>query len=444
MRAEQSTLADIEVDLETTEVIDWRLRMIQKLEISTMMRLFGGGLTVLAIVMFLFQGWDDATDLHRYGMIMGETILLTLLGLVTSFWLKEQKSARVFLGLSLVSTSAVFTILGAMIYSQIQWLQVDANLPDYARWVADSAQSVVWLISGSLVVVVAQSMFSFSVLARPAASRLSLLMLLNVALLILPIREMWITTLLVLPALMFGHRYLSMLRKSMSAMRTTEGVMASLLVMLPLLIMIGRGAYLYAADAFTFTTLALLTYLIFRQLALSLKVMIRFRQSLEILSLLPALLAAFSITLLLYDALPQTGQWLIVVFGMVLSGFLFDLAKRAISGRDHYFTSIFYIGLIVAVTEVLLWPDVTTALFSTMLSGLVALYGYSEKGKHLLRFSLLTLIGSLILLINLLFTSFDMGIWITLALLGMSIIILAAIVEHYGSQLMTLVQRLKS
>ncbi|MCG7921620.1 MAG: hypothetical protein N0C88_03940 [Candidatus Thiodiazotropha lotti] len=444
MRSEQLTPTNSDMDSDATEASGWRSQLMQKFEISTLMRLLGGGITFVAIVMFLFQRWDDATDLLRYSMIMGETILLTILGLATSIWLKEQKSARVFLGLSLVSTSAVFTILGAMIYSQIQWLPVDAHLPDYARWVADSSQSLFWLLSGSLVILVAQSMFSFSVLARPAARRLTLLMMLNVILLILPTREMWITTLLLLPALMFGHRYLTKLRASMPAMRTTEGVMASLLVMLPLIIMIGRGAYLYAADAFTFTTLALLGYLILRQLALSLKVMIRFRQSLEVLSLLPALLAAFSFTFLLYDIAPETGNWLVVAFGMTLSGFLFDLSKRAISGRNHYFTSIFYSGLIIAVIEIAFWPGLSTALFATLLSGLILLYSYSTKENNLLRFSLLTLIGSVILLVNTLFVSFDMSIWITLALLGMSIIVMAAVVEHYGNQIMTLIQRLKA
>ncbi|MCG8013566.1 MAG: hypothetical protein JAY64_17980, partial [Candidatus Thiodiazotropha weberae] len=209
MRSEQLTPTNSDMDSDATEASGWRSQLMQKFEISTLMRLLGGGITFVAIVMFLFQRWDDATDLLRYSMIMGETILLTILGLATSIWLKEQKSARVFLGLSLVSTSAVFTILGAMIYSQIQWLPVDAHLPDYARWVADSSQSLFWLLSGSLVILVAQSMFSFSVLARPAARRLTLLMMLNVILLILPTREMWITTLLLLPALMFGHRYLT-------------------------------------------------------------------------------------------------------------------------------------------------------------------------------------------------------------------------------------------
>jgi hypothetical protein len=424
--------------------IGWRSRIAQHFEISTLLRLFGGGLTVMAIMMFLFQRWDDATDLLRYGMIMGETLTLTILGLATSLWLKEQKSARVFLGLSLVSTSAVYTILSAMIYSQVQWLPADANLPDYALWVADSFNSVLWLLAGSLIVLGGQSLFSLSVLARPVARRLTLLLMLNVALLLLPIRDMGITTLLVLPTLMIGFRYLSTLRKSTPAMRTAEGMIANLLVMLPLFIMIGRGAYLYAEDAMAFGTLALLTYLLLRQLALSLTVMTRLRRSLEVVSLLPALFAAFNFTQLLDGMVPQIDHWLLVVFGFLLSGFLLDLTKRAVSGGNRYFLAIFYTGLAVSAIEATIWPGVTTALFSTTLSGLILLYGYSAKENNLLRFSLLTLVGSFVLLVSELFVSFDVGIWISLALLGMSIIVLAAAVERYGDRMRAFVQRLKS
>lgn len=429
---------------EAVETIDWRSRLAQHFEISTLLRLFGGGLTVMAILMFLFQRWDEATDLLRYGMIMGETMILTLLGLATSLWLREQKSARVFIGLSLVSSSAVFTILGAMVYSQVQWIPVEAHLPDYAFWVADSLNTVVWLLTGSLIVLTGQSLFSFSVLARPVAPRLTLLMMLNVTLLLLPVRDMGITTLMVLPALILDFRYLSSLRKSIPAMRTTEGAIGSLLVMLPLFIAIGRGAYLYAGDAMAFASLALLTYLILRQLALSLTVMTRLRGSLEVVSLLPAISAAFGFTLVLADMAPQIGHWLVVVFGILLSCFLLDLTKRAISGGDRYFISIFYTGLVVSVLEAAMWSGVTTALFSTTLSTMILLYGYSAKENNLLRLALLTLIGSLILLTSELFVSFDLGIWVSLAVLGMSIIALAAAVERYGNQMMLFIQRLRS
>jgi hypothetical protein len=425
------------------ESIDWWSGLARHFEITTLLRIFGGGLTVMAIMMFLFQRWDEATDLLRYGMILGETLILTGLGLATSFWLKEQKSARLFLGLSLISTSATFTILGAMIYSQVQWLPVDVNPPDFAFWMVDSMESVIWLIPGSLILLGGQALFGFSVLARPAAKRLTLLLLLNVTLLLLPVREMGITALMVAPALLFVFRYLSTLRQSIPAMRTNEGLMACALVMLPLFIMIGRGAYLYAGDAMAFGSLALIIYLLLRQLAISLTVMVRFRQSLEVISLLPAIVVALNFTEVIEGMAPLSGKGFVVVFGLVLSVFLLDLAKRAAVGGAHYFHAIFFTGLAVAALEVILWPGVYTALFSTILSAMIVLYGYSAEQNNLLRLSMLTTIGSFVLLISKLFGSLDMGIWISLALIGMSVIVLAATVERYDHRIRALVLRLK-
>jgi hypothetical protein len=425
------------------ETMDWWTRIVRHFEITTLLRIFGGGLTVMAIMMFLFQRWDEATDLLRYGMIMGETLILTGLGLATSFWMKEQKSARLFLGLSLVSTSATFTILGAMIYSQVQWLAVDVNPPEFAFWMVESMDSLAWLLPGSLLLLGGQSLFGFSVLARPVAKSLTLILLLNVSLLLLPIREMGITALIVAPALLFVFRYLSLLRRSTPAMRTGEGLMASALVMLPLFIMVGRGAYLYAGDAMAFGSLALIVYLLLRQLALSLTVMIRFRQSLEIASLLPAVVVALSFTQVVEGTTSWAGQGLVMVFGLLLSTFLLDLAKRAVVGAEHYFHAIFYTGLAVAAIEIILWPGSITALFSTVLSGTILLYGYNTKQNNLLRLSVLTTLASFVLLISELFDSYDLGIWISLALIGMSVIVLAAAVERYNHRIQVLVQRLK-
>ncbi len=434
---------DIDLDSIVVEEIGWRSRVAQRFEISTLLRLFGSGITIMGILLFLFQRWDDSSDLLRYGMILGETLTLTALGFVTSLWLKEQKSARVFLGLSLVSASAVFTILGAMIYSQVQWLPADASLPDFALWVADSLDTVILLLVGSLIFLGGQSLLGFSVLARPVARRLSLQMMMNASLLLLPVRDMGMTTLLAAPALLLGFHHLSSLRRTTPAMKTTEGTIAGVLVMLPLLIMIGRGAYLYAAGPMAFGSIALLIYLVMRQLALSITTMFSLRKSLEITSLLPAILTAFFYTRVLEGMVPQTEQWLLVVFGMLLSGFLLDLGRRVVSGGDHYHRAIFYTGLAISVIEEAMWPGVSTALFATVLSGMVLIFAYANEENGMLRLALLTLIGSFVLLLGKLLVSFDMGAWLSLGLLGMSIIILAAAMERFSKQVTSVIHRLK-
>jgi hypothetical protein len=420
----------------------WRSRIVQYLDVSTILRLCGSGFTIAAILLFLFQRWENASDLHRYGMILGETLTLTLLGLMTSRWLKEQKSARVFLSLSLVSTSAVFTILGAMIYSQVQWMPTVTNVPDFAFWAADSMDTVLLLLVGSFVILGGQSLLSFSVLARPVARSLTLLLMLNIGLLLLPVRDLGITTLLVMPVLLFVSRYLAMLRKSTPAMRTGEGTMAGILVLLPLVIMVGRGAYLYAEGPVAIGSLALLAYLVLRQLALSISNAVRSRKFLEMASLAPAALAALELTEVVNGISPRMDHWLIVVFAVAMSGFLLDLARRALAGNKYYLRGMISMGLIVAVVEQAFWPGVSTAMLGVVLSGLLFVLSYSVKEVSLFGLSLLTLIGSLVLLVVELIATLNTSTWVSMAILGMSTIILAAAVERYGKQMVEVARKL--
>lgn len=420
---------------ESVAALGWHSRIARHLEISNILRLCGGGFTAAAILLFLFQRWEDASDLSRYAMIFGETLTLTVLGFVTSRWLKDQKSARVFLGLGLVSTSAVFTILAAMIHSQVQWTPAVADLPGFAVWAIDSMDTVLLLLAGSFAVLGGVSLLTLTVLARPVARRLGLLLMLNTGLLLLPIRDMGITTLLLLPALLFGFRHLANLRKTTPAMRTGEGAMAGFLVMLPLFIMIGRGTYLYAQGPVAIGSLAILTYLLLRQIALSITHAVQFRKLLEVVSLIPAALFSWQLVTLLDSVAPGMRQWLVVFAGITMSGFLTDLAIRAVAGRERYLQAVLYSGLFVSVVEEAFYPGVSTAILGFALSGLVFLHSYGARNTNLLRLSLLVVAGSLILLISKAMVSLNAGTWMSLAVLGMATILLAAAVERYGKSL---------
>lgn len=434
------SLADETQTLE--ESAGWRSKIARHLEVSNILRMAGGGFTVAAILIFLFQRWESASDLYRYGMIFGETLILAVLGFATSRWLKDQRSARVFLGLSLVSTSAVFAILAAMIHSQVQWMPVVANLPDFAVWAIDSMDSVLPLLGGSFILLGALSLFTLSVLARPVARSLGLLFMLNIGLLLLPVRDMGITTLLVLPALFFGFRYLGTLRRSTPAMKTAEGTIAGFLVLLPLFIMIGRGASLYAHGPVAIGSLALLAYLLMRQIAQSISQAIRFRQALEVASLLPAVVTAWQTVELANYNLSWLNHWQVPLFGVIMSLFLVDLTLRAISGRDRYLQAVLSMGLLVSVIQEVFYPTLTSAIFGLVASALVLLLSIAARERNLLKLSLLTGGGSLVLLLSKIIFTLDAGSWMSLTILGVAAIILATLRDHYGKRIMDVVLKL--
>jgi hypothetical protein len=279
-------------------------------------------------------------------------------------------------------------------------MPVMTNLPDYAVWAVDSLQTVMLLLTGSLLLLGGQALISLSVLARPAARRLSMILMLNLGLLLLPVRDLGITTLLVVPVFLFNFRYLSLLRQSTPAMRTTEGVVAGLLVMLPLAIMVGRGAYLYAEGAVAIGSLSLVAYLILRQAAVSITRSSRLRRILEISSLLPSLVTALKVTEMVDGLAPLSDQWLMLIFASILVLFLLDLAIRSQTGREYYLRSIFYTWLAMIVLQAFLWPGIASAMVAITISGLSLLYGYATEEKYLLRLSLATLLGSMVLLVS--------------------------------------------
>jgi hypothetical protein len=267
--------------------------------------------------------------------------------------------------------------------------------------------------------------------------------MLNIGLLLLPIRDMGITTLMVLPALFLGFRYIAMLRRSMPAMRTGEGAMAGLLVLLPLFIMIGRSASLYAHGPVAIGSLALLGYLLLRQIAQSITQAVRLRTALEVVSVLPAALFSLQVVALVDSNFPQFYPWLIALFGATMSVFLLDLAMRAMSGRERYLQAALCTGLLVAVIEEAFYPGVSSALFGLAVSTTVLLFSVAVRERNLFKLALLVVLGSSIHLVSKIIFTLDDGTWIGMSILGMATIILAATVERYGKQMVEVVQKLK-
>jgi len=163
--------------------------------------------------LFLLNGWSDGNDIQRYLKLLGQTGLLTAAGLILSFALKENKGARIFFGLSLISVVANFMILGALTYSMFQ---LDGSLmqyPSMVTWKAVNA-STFWPIFGVAVTLLSVlTRFSFSVFARNISGPLSISFLLLCSLLLVPVRSSIIASLLAVAALWFAVLVVIMLTK---------------------------------------------------------------------------------------------------------------------------------------------------------------------------------------------------------------------------------------
>jgi hypothetical protein len=78
-----------------------------------------------------------------------------------------------------------------------------------------------------------------------------------------------------------------------------------------------------------------------------------------------------------------------------------------------------------------------------VVSALVMLFSIAIRERSVMKLSVLPLLGSMILLVSKIVFTLNAGTWISMSILGMATIILAAAVDRYGKQMMEVMQKLK-
>lgn len=417
--------------------VNFSAQILRHLELSSVLRVFGAGIMLIAIGIFLFQHWDAGSDLMRYSLLLGQTVILSLLGFATSRFMQEPKSARVFLALGLVSSAASFTILGALLYSTVQWDAVSVAYPGFAYWRLDSTSQALGWIAGSAVLLIPMTYIGYLTLARPAAKQLSILFVVNCMVVMLPVRDPAVAAVLAAATGIMSFWVLARLRHHVTALRTGEGRVAKLITLLPVAIVAGRCGYIYAASTISVASLGLLAYITARQMAINSKANSALQRFLEVASLLPALITAaasadFVLGLVGDKWVDEIG---VAALSVVLIAGLVDLARR--SGRDGlvYARGAALVGLLTGIVELAINPSMGTALVCAASSGAVAFYAQSAGFAFLYRVSLVSMLAALVCHIFYVIEAFDLGGWMVLAVLGISAIVLAAAIERHGEKL---------
>jgi hypothetical protein len=208
------------------------------------LRIAGAALVVGSASTFMLQHWEGGNDLLRYGMLVGQSLLLAVAAYFVGLTLREGRSARTFLALVLAIMPVSFAVLGGLVYSQFHLEQV-AVLPSYATWVAPSKLSALVAVAGTLVVLSPLAVVSFMALARKEAKALGLAFMLANALVLLPVRTPLVVVAVAGVALVALLR-LELTRFAASApLDTLEGKLARVMPFVPPLLMIGRVFHLY-------------------------------------------------------------------------------------------------------------------------------------------------------------------------------------------------------
>jgi hypothetical protein len=404
--------------------------LIQRL--PQLLRLAGASTLLVAMYSFLVQGWHDSDDLLRYAMLLGHSLLLCGLGLASGHWLQEAKGARLLLSLALASVPANFAILGAFMYAWLGDTIPNAH-PNYALWQLDSPLITLCTLMLALSLLIPVTLLGFRTLNRVRSTRLSLLFLASNALLLVPLRDPVIIAGLALPLALLMLISTEKTQPQTLAARTPSGLLARALQYLPLAVLAGRSLWFYESDTFLATSSLLILFLLARQLCLLLPGTTLLRGVLEVCSSLLTPMIAVGVVVLLEVV---TADSLLLPLGtLVCAALLYELSLRVEMAPQLYRLMAMFVLFTGLLANIILFGGLTVALLGLATGIALALIGHHYQQLALFSTGLLLAGASLLYQLCRLLVVFDLGGWISLAVLGMLAILIGSVLESGGGRI---------
>ena len=184
---------------------------------------------------------------YRYWVAMAFILLLTGCGLICARVFRETNGSRIFLGLATAFLPVQVSQLSAMLQSFLLGSAATMNGP-LAWWQFADISPLVLLINFllTLALLLPLSYAGFSILARKNRKQLTGAFLIGNAALLLPLRDAYLMPALII-SLVFYLRWLHARIGTDSIMKLSEGLAASGITWIPVLILTGRS-FLYPAS----------------------------------------------------------------------------------------------------------------------------------------------------------------------------------------------------
>lgn len=397
---------------------------------ASLLRVCGALIMLVAMSSYLMQGWSDGNDISRYYMLLSQTFLLALSGLGLSYVMKENKGARIFFGLGLISITVNMTTLGALIFSTMQWGSALVQYPSVAQWVAPESSEIMMALLGTALISAPVIWVGYKVLARRSAHALSGMFLFTNLLLLVPVRESLFIGVVALAAVILPVVILCKRMSQDNSLRTPEGLFAMATVFVPAGIIICRSIWLYPVDEILQIILAGTAFIALRFCAQQTAEDSVARGITHWLSLGAALGVAMPAAVLTARYLPDALSF--SVFGFVFAGLLLDLSTRC--QKPNAFIRLAAITLAVShILPVMSVDDMSIAVLC-IIAGLAII---AVARHHGLRY--LMIMGALTFMAGagrqmLEFVEWvDFSNWITLSISGGVIIITASLIERHGA-----------
>lgn len=205
---------------------------------------------------FMLQRWNDGgSDDLRYLYLLAHGVMLFGAALFCGAKMKESRTARTFLLLTLGTLPACFAVLGGMVLSRFQW-ESNVPLPHFALWRAHSDITAVGWMVLTFGLAWGLTRLATRALARHSSSRISWTLMLSQALLLVPVRDPSLVGPLAMAG-MLGAIGLELHWRTRPGMRTFEGRVIRALYWAAPAIVVGRCVFFYGFDALAFGCLVI-------------------------------------------------------------------------------------------------------------------------------------------------------------------------------------------
>lgn len=398
---------------------------------ARLLRGLGAAVLVASLSVFLFQGWSEAGDLGRYGLLLAQTVVLMAAGFACVHWLREPKGARVFVAVALVAVVANFAVLGALLWSRYQWLGSFGTYPEAMVWRAVSGAWVLGLTAASVPLLAGVSRIGFTILARHSARSLTALFLASCAVLLVPVREPWsVAVLSTLVVAAFAYRA----RRGIAtdpALRTLEGGFALCLPLLPAGVALGRGVLFYAGEDLLFAAGCTLAFLGLREVSRSLVDHARWGARLDRAGAVAAILAGLAWAEVALWVRGLGAEAFLPVFGLVAGGLILEVSWRAWRAPAAFRLLAAGVASVPVAANVLLTDSLGAAVSALAVGIAVAALAVTERRLWLLAVAGLATLAGLGELVALAVDSVRIGAWGWLAVIGSAAVLAGSALERF-------------
>jgi hypothetical protein len=311
--------------------------------------------------------------------------------------------------------------------------ETNAIYSAFANWTAPDVFASLSALAAGLLILTPITYLAFSVFARQSAKRFTVLYTIANLALVIPVLSSVAIGFIALALVMLVLRQIVASRRTDSSLATREGHFVIAVQFLPVAILLGRNFYFYAAAEFMLTLGALIVYAVAGQIAISAKLagnngrgsLVR---TMQVASAIAAALGCPSII----GASNVADELLMPIVSIVFSGLLIDTSLTSSSNDSGYRRAAAIVFATSITLNLFAYPGLATALVGMGTGICAAVYGYSVEQKSVFLSGVIALLSGLIYQLHETFVLFDFGSWGSLALVGVTAIVLGSSLERYG------------